>query len=180
MMSFLQNVLRQALLGVVVGAALIPVAPAVAASPILSCESANICTANLQGHPERIRILGYDAPNMDQSQGPESQQFLIMMLQNPLLDVSVTCTQETLEGARACHVYYGDIHEDIAEAMIQGGHAWDYPKYSGGKYNALQLKAQNLKIGLWILTQGPIVSPYCWRNRGQNVPSCQANPYFEP
>lgn len=50
---------------------------------------------------------------------------------------------------------------------VRNGHALDWPRHSGGRYNAFQLAAQDDGVGIWI---GDFETPWDWRaQQGQPV-----------
>lgn len=40
--------------------------------------------------------------------------------------------------------------KDVQAEIVKLGLAWDWARYSGGKYAALEDKARNAKCGLWV------------------------------
>jgi endonuclease YncB( thermonuclease family) len=54
----------------------------------------------------------------------------------------------------------GDV--DLGEAMVRGGHAFDYARHSRGRYAAAEREAREARRGLWA---GSFERPENWRQR---------------
>ncbi len=48
--------------------------------------------------------------------------------------------------------------------MVKNGYAFDYPKYSKGKFRAYEKYAKNLSLGLW---QMKFEYPWIWRKKNR-------------
>ena len=48
--------------------------------------------------------------------------------------------------------------------MVKNGYAFDYPKYSNGKFRKHQIYAEKLSLGLW---QMQFEYPWIWRKKNR-------------
>jgi Micrococcal nuclease (thermonuclease) homologs len=48
--------------------------------------------------------------------------------------------------------------------MVKNGYAFDYPKYSKGKFSVYEKYAKNLSLGLW---QMKFEYPWIWRKKNR-------------
>lgn len=93
----------------------------------------------------RIRITGMDAPELSQPYGQQAKTALKEMLLHQevlVLPAGVDKYNRELASIRL-DAKIGRI--DVAEAMISGGHAFDW----GGKYYKAQAYAQENALGVW-------------------------------
>ena len=115
-----------------------------------------------------IRLYGIDAPETDQSCSDGEERVF-------RCGISATTVLETLIGNQpvVCTAVDTDRYgrtvatceangRDLGEAMVRGGFAVDYTRYSGGKYAPAQLEARQAKRGIWA---GTFVEPEAWRHR---------------
>ena len=56
-------------------------------------------------------------------------------------------------------------NESLSVFMVRNGYAFDYPKYSGGKYRKYEIYAKNLSLGLW---QMQFEYPWIWRKKNRS------------
>ncbi len=54
--------------------------------------------------------------------------------------------------------------ESLSVFMVKNGYAFDYPKYSKGKFSAYEKYAKNLSLGLW---QMEFEYPWIWRKKNR-------------
>ena len=54
--------------------------------------------------------------------------------------------------------------ESLSIFMVKNGYAFDYPKYSKGKFSAYEKYAKNLSLGLW---QMKFEYPWIWRKKNR-------------
>lgn len=102
----------------------------------------------------RIRLAGIDAPEDEIRCGRHGKAWKCG-------DDSTAELRRLTEGQEVvCVASYCDPNQrfvavclidklDIAAEMVRRGWAIDWPKYSGGKYAALQAQAQQARRGLW-------------------------------
>ena len=55
-------------------------------------------------------------------------------------------------------------NESLSVYMVKNGYAFDYPKYSKGKFRAYEKYAKNLSLGLW---QMKFEYPWIWRKKNR-------------
>ena len=55
-------------------------------------------------------------------------------------------------------------NESLSVFMVRNGYAFDYPKYSNGKYRKHEIYAKNLSLGLW---QMQFEYPWIWRKKNR-------------
>ncbi len=101
----------------------------------------------------RIRLAGIDAPEHDQSYGPESTQHLTSLLSTKT--VSLDCEDKTSYGRLICKILLPS-GEDICLDQVKAGMAWHYKQYQDEQspedrlaYAAAECAAMKAKLGLW-------------------------------
>ena len=55
-------------------------------------------------------------------------------------------------------------NESLSVFMVKNGYAFDYPKYSNGKFRKQQIYAKNLSLGLWKMQ---FEYPWIWRKKNR-------------
>ena len=55
-------------------------------------------------------------------------------------------------------------NNSLSVFMVKNGYAFDYPKYSNGKYRKYEVYAKNLSLGLW---QMQFEYPWIWRKKNR-------------
>jgi len=93
--------------------------------------------------PIKIRLHGIDAPERSQAYGRAATQHLKAILCNP---VTVEARTQDRYG-RTIAILYCD-GKDINAAMVQGGYAWAYQRYSL-EYVSQEESARKARRGLW-------------------------------
>ena len=94
----------------------------------------------------RVRLIGIDAPEINQAFGKRSKQFLIDKILNQKITLDVE--GEDKYNRKLANIYFND--EWINLLMVESGHAWHYVKYSDNKYlQGAQDEAKSNKKGLW-------------------------------
>src|SRR5690554_2265674 len=102
---------------------------------------------------EKIRLIGINAPEMNDKYGAESKEYLVNLIQSKdviLKNDSVTKDKD-IYGRLLRYVYLDD--EDINKKMILDGYALAYTKYSFTKieeYKQAEQIAKKDKKGVWI------------------------------
>jgi endonuclease YncB( thermonuclease family) len=133
-------------------------------------------TIELKG--ERVRLNGIDAPESAQlcrnamrmryRCGAASAQAL-----NDLLAASRPTRCEFVERDRYGR-FVGDCYRadgaSVAELLVLGGWALDWPKYSKGDYSDEQAQAKSNKRGMWA---GTFTPPWEWRAERRNRAATQ-------
>ncbi len=130
-------------------------------------------TIAVEGTTERIRLYGIDAPEGQQTCetaagerylcGSNSAQFLADLVGR---NGRVTCVEDTRDRygriVAECTMPDGTV---INEAMVRGGWAVHYTRYSDGRYQAAEDHARGNRLGMWA---GEFITPERWR-RGDRL-----------
>ena len=153
--------------------ALLTALPAVA-SETLTGRASVIDGDTIEVQGRRIRIHGIDAPeSAQQCRAEDGTPY-------PCGRIAAHAFDGILANARPtrCEVRDRDVYgrlvatcfradgKDAAALMVRGGHALDWPRYSGGAYAADQKQAEAARLGIW---QGTFTAPWEWR-QGQRAP----------
>jgi len=94
--------------------------------------------------PVPIRLNGVSAPEMEEPLGPPSKAFMVDLVHGK----RVRCE---LNGEKTHDRFVGICHlggRDIGAAVIKSGLALDCPKFSGGRYKAVEVEAARSAIKL--------------------------------
>ncbi len=105
----------------------------------------------------RYRLAGIDAPEMGQEMGPRAAQWLAEYLEGKEL----TCVHQGKSYNRvvaSCFVTLDMI--DLQEIIVRNGWAYDFPRYSRGKYAEAEAEAKAKGLGVH---QGDCMKPWDWR-----------------
>ncbi len=99
-----------------------------------------------------VRLAAIDAPEIKQSQGLESRNYLRSLILNR--EVLAQCNKLDKYRRNICVIKHND--RDINLEMLRAGHAWYYTKYKDEQtrtnrraYNKAESQARRSKIGLW-------------------------------
>lgn len=108
----------------------------------------------------KVRLASIDAPEKRQAWGHRSKEALSELVFGRAVRVA---TQGKDHYKRTIgRIYVGE--RDVSAAMVAGGHAWVYRKYSREpELLALEAEARKLKRGLWSLPDA--VPPWEWRRK---------------
>ena len=124
---------------------------------------------------KKIRFSGIDAPesyffgkkqscvlnNIEILCGNLSKEKLVEKIRNQI----VTCKLE--KNKDQYNRLIGECfinNESLSVFMVRHGYAFDYPKYSGGKFRKHEIYAKNLSLGLW---QTQFEYPWIWRKKNR-------------
>lgn len=141
------------------------------AARVLSCHDGDTCKIYDGKKIFTARFADIDAPELKQPFGINARDRLLELVADR--DVQVKCNGfDRLRRRYSCDLSVAGV--DVSAVLIGEGLAWDYPKYSGGKFQALQAQAVAEKRGLWAWAP---ISPYCWRHYGRA--ECK-DPQHEP
>jgi endonuclease YncB( thermonuclease family) len=129
----------------------------------------------------RFRLFGIDAPEMAQ-QCKDHDDLIYhcgskarLALKNFIAGLLVTCSPVVGEKKTyASTVARCEVDgKDLAEWLVEQGHALDWPLYSNGIYDQAQQKARGAGRGLW---DGKFVLPWdfrtCLHQRGGKAAQC--------
>jgi endonuclease YncB( thermonuclease family) len=119
-------------------------------------------------HGERVRFNGIDAPESSQlcldGSGNKYRcgaASAIALADFLATSVPVTCSFVDRDRygrfVGDCHLANGD---GVQDWLVSSGYALDWPRYSGGKYAALQDEARAARRGIW---KGEFQMPWEWR-----------------
>lgn len=105
----------------------------------------------------RIRLSGIDAPEGQQAFGRTSTEALRRLTERG----DVHCSNESTDRYdRVLAVCFAE-KRNINRLMVRGGYAWDYRRYSHGKYASDERAARKERLGLW--GKANPVPPWDWR-----------------
>jgi endonuclease YncB( thermonuclease family) len=112
--------------------------------------------------PTDVRFHGIDAPELNQSHGPESRDALARLIEGKEVEIEPT-GQFSYERMVAI-VYVGDVN--VNEQMIKDGEAWAARKYlrkrEDAEWCAYENSARELKRGLWAQPSSEWIDPREW------------------
>jgi endonuclease YncB( thermonuclease family) len=105
----------------------------------------------------RYRLAGIDAPEMSQDcgMGPKAAEWLAEYLKGK----TITCNSTGKSYNRVVAACFSD-GEDLQEAIVRNGWAFDSPRYSRGKYAAAEAEAKSKGRGIHA---GNCEKPWVWR-----------------
>jgi endonuclease YncB( thermonuclease family) len=120
----------------------------------------------LEIHGQRIRLSGIDAPESNQlCRGDDSLQYRCGAKAANELDEHIAGRPVSCEGIGQDQ--YGRTvavcsigREDVAGWLVRNGFAFDWPRYSNGKYAGAQKEAERAGLGVWA---GSYVVPWSYR-----------------
>ena len=117
-------------------------------------------------HGTRIRLWGIDAPETDQfCRGNDSLPYRCGATAANKHDAFISrrlvrCSQKDVDQYGRAVARCAVDATDLGEWLVVEGVAIDWPRYSGGHYNAAQREAERSRRGLWT---GSYIEP--WRYR---------------
>ena len=123
----------------------------------------------------RIRFSGIDAPesyffgkrqicilnNVEILCGKLSKQKLIEKIGNQIIYCKIEKNKDQFNRL------LGDCfleNESLSVFMVKNGYAFDYPKYSNGKFRKYEQHAKKLSLGLWEMQ---FEYPWIWRKKNR-------------
>jgi endonuclease YncB( thermonuclease family) len=120
----------------------------------------------LEIHGQRIRLSGIDAPESSQlCRGDDSLQYQCGAKAANQLDEHIGGRPVSCEGVgqdqyRRVVAVCSIDGVDLGEWLVRAGLAFDWPRYSKGKYAAAQKEAERAGRGVWA---GSFVVPWAYR-----------------
>jgi len=117
-------------------------------------------------HRQRIRLSGIDAPESDQlCRGDDSLQYrcgadAANELDRFIAGRPVSCEQLDVDRYKRVVAFCTVGGVDLGEWIVRQGFAFDWPRYSRGKYAVAQREAQQVQRGVW---SGSYVMPWDYR-----------------
>lgn len=103
----------------------------------------------MRGMRVKVRLQGVDAPEFDTRAGRAARTALQRIVGNASLRCVLTGIQSYDREVGVC---FGADGRDIGAAIIGAGFALDCPRYSGGRYAALETQAARRRLS---------PAPYC-------------------
>lgn len=145
-------------------------APAQTAGETVTGRASVIDGDTIEIHGKRIRFDGIDAPETaqlcsDQSSksvrcGARSADALATYLaQSQPTQCSIVGTDQYGRLIGTCKRQDG---REVSEWLVRNGHALDWPRHSGGRYQVNQQAAKDERTGLWA---GSFDEPWVWRKQ---------------
>ncbi|EED35360.1 nuclease [Luminiphilus syltensis NOR5-1B] len=110
----------------------------------------------------RVRLLGIDAPELDQAYGRQSRKDLIKFT-----DTVVYLKQKDIDSyGRVVGVLWTAEGVNVNQAMVCSGSAWWYERYAANNtaLRGCQRSARDQRRGLWAANNP--VAPWQWRRDG--------------
>ena len=120
---------------------------------VIDVDDGDSFTVKINGHKDRVRILGMDAPELGQPYGKKAGLYLTSLLKKQT--VSLSCVARDKYHRLLCHVRHHNYN--IASIMVGAGLAWSYSK----QLKSLENAARQNRLGLW-RASNPI-RPRKWR-----------------
>lgn len=93
---------------------------------------------------EHLRLAGIDAPELDHPYGQKAKWALVALCKGQIVSANVIGQDHYGRTVAVCHFADG---RDLAAEMVRLGHAIDWPKFSGGRYAALEVPG--IRKRLW-------------------------------
>ena len=124
---------------------------------------------------KKIRFSGIDAPesyffgkkqlcilnNIEIQCGKLSKEKLIEKIGNHVVDCKIEKNKDQYSRLIGeCFLK----NKSLSVFMVKNGYAFDYPKYSNGKFRKHQIHAKNLSLGLWKMQ---FEYPWIWRKKNR-------------
>ena len=124
---------------------------------------------------KKIRFSGIDAPesyffgkkqlcvqnNVEILCGKLSKEKLIEKIGNQIVNCRIEKNKDQYSRLIGeCFIK----NESLSVFMVKNGYAFDYPKYSNGKFRKHQIYAKKLSLGLW---QMKFEYPWIWRKKNR-------------
>lgn len=91
-----------------------------------------------QDRPVKVRLQGVAAPERSQAGGAEATRFVEQLAQGQDVRCELDGTRSKDRAVGTCFVGGGSGNQDIGAAVIAAGLARDCPRFSRGRYRALE------------------------------------------
>jgi endonuclease YncB( thermonuclease family) len=98
-----------------------------------------------------IRLTGVDAPELHQPFGYESREYLKELVMDKEVDLG--CRARAMK-RDMCNVQVNGLN--VQSEMVKQGLAFDFPRYSNGRYATEQAQAKQANVGVWMQSEGSI------------------------
>jgi endonuclease YncB( thermonuclease family) len=142
-----------------------------ASAQTLAGQASVIDGDTIEIHGARIRLSGIDAPESSQlCRGDDSLQYLCGAKSANALSTFigrkvVTCEAQSSDRYGRTVATCSVEGADLADWLVRNGQAFDWPKYSNGKYAKAQNDAEHGGKGMW---SGSYVLPWLYRQCVRN------------
>ncbi|WP_407114292.1 thermonuclease family protein [Bradyrhizobium sp. LMG 9283] len=158
----------------------------VSATGLIEGQASIIDGDTLEIHGTRIRLWGIDAPESSQlCRGNNSLLYRCGAKTANELDAFIATRPISCEpvsrdvyGRTVATCSVGGV--DLGDWLVRGGLAFDWPRYSKGKYDAAQREADHAGRGVWA---GSYVVPWAYRaciNQGGRPEGCSDHSGTKP
>lgn len=141
---------------------------------VVGCHDGDTCKLVINNDLKSIRISGVDAPENGQPYAKDAQQFTLKFIKSGK-KIKLNC-DGTSYARDVCFISVDG--EDVGQALVRAGLAYDSPKYSHKKYDKDMQYAKGKKIGVWSSLK-ELISPFCKR-KGTKHPKCKNNHMYMP
>lgn len=122
----------------------------------------------------KIRLLGIDAPELEQENGNASKRHLNRLLKNN--KITYKTEYKDSFGRSVATIFAGK--QDINLQMVKDGYAWHYRQFSKSKkLEAAQENAQKNRLGLWS-SKNPM-PPWEFRKEQKKIPNTRSEPFYK-
>jgi micrococcal nuclease len=102
----------------------------------------------------KVRLGSIDTPENKEPFYFEARRALAAMLQTRNIQIK-DCRIDSTGKRHACKVHADG--KDVQAELVWMGLAWDWPKYSGGRYAQQKKEAKISKRGLWVNNQASVL-----------------------
>lgn len=125
------------------------------------CNDGDTCTFRAGSRKVKVRFFGIDAPEKDQTYGRAARDRMTAWLQ-AAKSVSLKCHDRSYD-RQVCEVMADGA--DLSERAVRQGLAWEYRRFTGGKFSAAESAARAARVGLWGASPAGVapVRPDCFR-----------------
>jgi micrococcal nuclease len=118
--------------------------------------------AKIQGVEMDFRLSDIDAPEMNQSFGPEAKEILVKLVADK--EIVVLPTNTDSYGRTVAHLWVGGVY--VNRELVNGGAAWFYQELAKGDCLFwVEQRTRVAKRGLWALPPKTHVEPWEWRKK---------------
>lgn len=137
-----------------------PAEPAAFRGKVVGVSDGDTITVLHDGHPERIRLHGIDAPEKGQAFSARARQFAASLALGR--EVVVRVTDRDRYGRTVAEVILPD-GRSLNRELVRAGYAWWFRRYSAdGSLGTLESEARRRRAGLWADPQPQ--PPWEWRD----------------
>jgi endonuclease YncB( thermonuclease family) len=136
------------------------------------CHDGDTCRIQSSGRLLKVRFSGIDTPELKQKYGQQARKFTEEIVKGKWVDLE--CEGKSYDRL-TCLVFIEGMN--VNAEIVKNGWGYDSPKYSRGRFRAIQEQAKIKKIGVWVSSE-KLDSPYCFRR--PSAKPCLKNKAFMP